>query len=117
MAMQQFGGIQHIPQFSNLSVVTCEYELMDIDVAVVGRASEFWKACKSRLTSPLYFRDDQEWFSVEFGVWWDTKDPGFVLDLSSPVSAKLSLPTDVLKVYTLEFEIRVKRALTDVRNA
>ena len=40
-----------------------------------------------------------------------------MLDLSSPVSAKLSLPTDVLKVYTLEFEIRVKRALTDVRNA
>ena len=41
MAMQQFGGIQHIPRFSDLFVVTYEYGLVDIDVVVIGHASEF----------------------------------------------------------------------------
>ena len=35
-----------------------------------------------------------------------------MFDLSSPVLAKLPLPADVLRDYTLEFEIRVERALT-----
>ena len=35
--------------------------------------------------------------------------------LSSPVSAELPLPTDVLRDYTLEFEIRVEKALMDLR--
>ena len=41
MAMRQFGGIQHIPRLNDLSVVTCEYELVDIDVVVIGHAFEF----------------------------------------------------------------------------
>ena len=41
MAMRQFGGIQHIPRLSDLSVVTCEYRLMDINVVVIGRAFGF----------------------------------------------------------------------------
>ena len=48
-------------------------------------------------------------------MWQDPTGPVFVLDLSSPVSAKLPLPTDILKDYTLEFEIRVERALADLR--
>ena len=63
---------------------------------------------------PLCSKDEQEWFSVEFRVWRDTRDFGFVFDLSL-VSAKLPLSTDVLKDYTLEFEIRVERALMDLR--
>ena len=39
--MWQFWGIQHIPRLSDLFVVTCEYRLGDIVVAVIGRASEF----------------------------------------------------------------------------
>ena len=39
--MQQFGGIQNIPRFIDLSVVTCEYGLVDIDVAVIEHASKF----------------------------------------------------------------------------
>ena len=39
--MQQFGGFQHIPRLSDLFVVTYEYRLVDIDVAMIGRASEF----------------------------------------------------------------------------
>ena len=88
---------------------------MDIDVAVIGCASDFWEVRKSRIDFPLCFRDDQEWFFVEFRVWRDTKDPSFVFDLSSPVSAELPFLADVLRYYILEIKIRVKRALMDLR--
>ena len=48
-------------------------------------------------------------------MWRDTRDPSFVFDLSSLVSAMLPLPADVLRDYTLEFEIRVERALMGMR--
>lgn len=38
-----------------------------------------------------------------------------MLDLSSLVSANLLLSVDILRDYTLEFEIRVKMALVDLR--
>ena len=38
-----------------------------------------------------------------------------MLVLSSPVSAELPLPADILRDYTLEFEIKIKRALVDLR--
>ena len=38
-----------------------------------------------------------------------------MLDLSSPVSTDLPLPTDILRDYTLEFEIRAERAFADLR--
>ena len=66
MAMRQFGGIQHIPQLNDLFVVTCEYGLVDIDVAVIGRASEFYEVRKLSIDFPLCSRDDLEWFSTEF---------------------------------------------------
>ena len=69
MAMQQFGGIQHIPRLSDLSVVTCEYGLMDIDVAVIAHAFELWEVRKLSIDFLLCSWDDQEWFSVEFRVW------------------------------------------------
>ena len=59
MAMRQFGGIQHIPRLSDLSIVTCKFKLIDINVAVIG-ASKFWKAHKSSIDFPFCFRDDQE---------------------------------------------------------
>ena len=40
-----------------------------------------------------------------------------MFDLSSPVSIKLPLLADVLRDYNLEFEIRVERALIDLREA
>lgn len=48
-------------------------------------------------------------------MWQDTRDPIFMLDLSSPVSADLPFPTNVLREYTPEFEIRVEKALVDLR--
>ena len=35
--------------------------------------------------------------------------------MSSPISTDLPLSTDILRDYTLEFEIRVERALVDLR--
>ena len=42
-------------------------------------------------------------------------DPVFVFDLSSPISIDMPLPADILRDYTLEFEIKVERALADLR--
>ena len=43
------------------------------------------------------------------------KDLVFVFDLSSLVSTNMPLLADILRDYTLEFEIRVKRALANLR--
>ena len=88
---------------------------MDIDIVVVGRALEFWEAHRSSIDIPLCSRDDQEWLSTEFRVWQDTRVPVFVFDLSSPVSTDMPLPADILRDYTLEFEIRAEKALADLR--
>ena len=73
---------------------------MDIDISVVGYASEFWEARKSRIDFPFCFRDDQEWFSTEFRVWRDLRDPIFVFDLSLPVLTDTPLLVDILRDYT-----------------
>ena len=52
---------------------------------------------------------------AEFRVWRDTRYPVFVLDFSSPVLIDLILLANILRYYTLEFEIRVERALVDLR--
>lgn len=44
IVVQQFRGIQHIPQLSDLFAIIYKYGLVDIDIAVVGHASEFWEA-------------------------------------------------------------------------
>lgn len=66
--MRQFGSIKHIPRLNDLSAITCEYGLMEIDIAMIGHTSEFWEACNSSIDFPLCSRDNQEWFSTEFRV-------------------------------------------------
>lgn len=39
----------------------------------------------------------------------------YVFNLLSPVSIDMPLPADILRDYTLEFEIRVERAFADLR--
>ena len=46
-----------------------------------------------------------------------TRDPSFVFDLSSLVLPEFPLPVDVLRNYTLEFEIRVEKALMALRKS
>ena len=48
-------------------------------------------------------------------MWQDMRDLVFVLDLSLPISTDMPLPADILRDYTLEFEIRVERAFEDLR--
>jgi len=43
------------------------------------------------------------------------RDPIFMFDPLSLGSTNMPLPTDILRDYTLEFEIRVERALIDLR--
>lgn len=88
---------------------------MDVDIAVVGHASEFWEARRLSIDFPLYSKDNQEWFSAKFSVWQDTWNLVFVFDLSSLVSTNMPLPADILRDYTPEFKIRVERAFTDLR--
>ena len=71
--------------------------------------------CKSSMTSLFVLGMTRSGFFAEFRVWRDTRDPSFVFDLSSPILVELPLPADVLRDYTLEYEIRLKRALIDLR--
>ena len=48
-------------------------------------------------------------------VWQDTQNPVFVFDLLLLVSTDMPLPVDILRDYTLEFKIRVKKTLTDLK--
>ena len=98
--INQFGDIQHIPQLSDLSVVSYEYGLVDIDISVVGYASEFWEVRRSSIDFPLCSRDNQEWFFTEFRVWRHLRDPIFVFDLSLPVLTDMPLLVDILRDYT-----------------
>ena len=85
------------------TAITYEYGLVDINIVVVGRAFEFWEAHRSSIDFPFYSRDNQEWFSAEFRVWRDMRDPVFVFDLSSLVSTNMTFPANILRDYTLEF--------------
>ena len=66
MAIRQFRGDQHFPQLSDISVVTCEYGLLDIDVDMIERAFGFWKEHKSIIDFPTCLGDDYEWSTAEF---------------------------------------------------
>ena len=48
-------------------------------------------------------------------MWQDMRDLILVLDLSSLVLTDMPLSANILKDYTLEFEIRVERALANLR--
>ena len=48
-------------------------------------------------------------------MWWDTRDPSFVFNLSLPILTELQFLADILRDYTLEFEIRVEKVLMDLR--
>ena len=74
------------------------------------------RRCASRASTSLFVLGmTRSGFFADFRVWRDTRDPSFVFDLSSPILVELPLPADVLRDYTLEYEIRLKRALIDLR--
>ena len=50
--MRQFWGDQHFPPLNDIFVVTCEYGLLDIDVAMIEHTFGFWKEHKSIIDFP-----------------------------------------------------------------
>ena len=47
-------GVSSIfPDLVIFSIVTCKYELVDIDIVVIGCAFEFWEVHKSSIDFPL----------------------------------------------------------------
>lgn len=64
---------------------------------------------------PTYRGDDYKWFTARFGEWRATRDPCFIIDLSLPGPLDSGLPTDILRDYTQEFEVRVESTLRDLR--
>ena len=47
-------GVSSIfPNLVIFSIVTCKYELVDIDIVVIGCAFEFWEVHKSSIDFPL----------------------------------------------------------------
>ena len=111
MVIRPFAGIQHVPQLNNLSIITCEYGLQDIDTVVIDRTFDFWKERKSTIDYPICPGDDYEWSTIEFREWKATRDPCFIIDLSVPDPLDLHLLVNILREYTLEFKVRVKSTL------
>ena len=59
--------------------------------------------------------DNHEWSTVEFREWRANRDPCFIIDLSvlNPFDSRLL--ANILRDYTLEFEVRVESTFRDLR--
>ena len=64
---------------------------------------------------PICPRDDYEWSTAEFREWRATRYLCFIIDLLVPDPLDPCLLADILRDYTLEFEVKVKRTLRDMR--
>ena len=82
---------------------------------MIERASGFWKERKLTINYPIYPRDNYKWSSAKLREWRATRDPCFIIDLSLSDSLDPRLPANILRDYTLEFEVRVERTLRDLR--
>ena len=115
MALRQFEGDQYVPQFSDLSIITYDYELQDIDTVIIDHAFGFWQKRRSTIDYRIYPRDDYEWSILEFKEWRSSRDPCFIVDLSVPNPLDPCLSADILKDYALEFEVRVESTIRDLK--
>ena len=99
----------------DLSVITCENSLQDIDIVVIDCISDFWKKLRSTIDCPIYLGDDYEWSIIKFKKWRATKDLCFIIDLSVLDPLDPRLPADILRDYALKFEVRVESTFRDLR--
>ena len=99
----------------DLSVITCENSLQDIDIVVIDCISDFWKKLRSTIDGPIYPGDDYEWSIIKFKEWRATKDLCFIIDLSVLDPLDPRLPADILRDYALKFEVRVESTFRDLR--
>ena len=114
ITLRQFKGNQHVPRFSDLSVITCDYELQDINTVIIDHAFRFQQQRMSTIYYPTCPRDNYEWSIAKFRQWRVSRDPCFIVDVSvlDPLDPRLS--TDILKDYVLEFKVRVEGTLRDL---
>ena len=115
MALRQFGGDQHVPRFSDLSVITYDYEVQDIDTIIIDHVFGFWQECRSTIDYPIYPRDDYEWSTAEFKEWRFSRDPYFIVDLLVLDPLDPCLLANILRDYALEFEVRVESTIRELR--
>lgn len=101
-------------QFRILSITTCEYGLQDVDTIVIYCVFDFWKERRSIIDYPIYPEDDHNWFTTEFREWRATRDLCFIIDLLVLDHLDPCLLIDILRDYTLEFEVRVESTLRDL---
>ena len=99
----------------DLSVITYENSLQDIDIVVIDCISDFWKKLRSTIDCPIYLGDDYEWSIIKFKKWRATKDLCFIIDLSVLDPLDPRLPADILRDYALKFEVRVESTFRDLR--
>ena len=99
MALRQFRDDHHVPRFSDLSVITCDYELQDIDTVIIDRTFGFWQERRSTIDYPTYPTDDYEWSTTEFKERRSSRDPCFLVDLSLLDPLDPCLSADILKGY------------------
>ena len=99
----------------DLSVITYENSLQDIDIVVIDCISDFWKKLRSTIDCPIYPGDDCEWSIIEFKEWRATKDLCFIIDLSVLDPLNPRLLADILRDYALKFEVKVESTFRDLR--
>ena len=64
---------------------------------------------------PTCPKDNQEWSIAKFREWRATRDPCFIVDLLVLDPFDPYLLVDILRDYTLEFEVRVESTFKDLR--
>jgi len=84
-------------------------------VVMIECAFGFWQERRLTIDYHNCSRDDHEWSTVEFREWRARRDPCFVVDLSVPNPLDPRLPVDILSDCALEFRVRVKSTLRDLR--
>ena len=60
MALRQVEGDQHVPRFSDLFVITCDYGLQDINTVLIDRTFGFWQECRSTINYRTCLGDDHK---------------------------------------------------------
>ena len=69
MGLRQFGGNQHVSWLNDLSVIICDYRLLDIDTVIIDSAFGFLPECRSTIDYPTCPGDNYTWSTTKFKKW------------------------------------------------
>ena len=108
-------GLLGITRFSDLSIITYDYGLQDINTVIIDCAFGYWQERRLTIDYPTYPGDDYEWSTAEFKEWRANRDLCFLVDLLVLEPLDHCLLADILRGYALEFEVRVESILKDLK--